>query len=180
MQSRARGKQALFAITFLIACSDVPAHIADEDKEISTVFSCTFKSGKSVHLSKFTRGKNRMLAYSFGFPEKTELRFEGEASKSGPFFYGEFRQRRADLFEIGFTNNGFTYLISRDQPGDDKPVVYDLEMGGTGPKGIIHVKLRCDRDVVDNGLTDQTDVRCDRGANLPCNKDDMGSAGFAW
>ncbi|SKC06055.1 hypothetical protein [Luteibacter sp. 22Crub2.1] len=143
------------------------------------VFACTFKNKKIVSICKSSRGGEDAIIYRYGRPDKVEFTHKDSNSKDGSFYYKMFYNRRSAYFELGFLNEGFTYSVSRDRDEDAAVPTYRLEVRDAVMSGRKGLQLTCERNIVDNRLSNETRVSCDANADVGCNYEDNKAAGRA-
>lgn len=148
-------------------------------QEERVVFTCTFKSGKLVSICKSSRRGESILTYRYGSPRAVEFTYTDLDRKDSGFYYKIFDNHRSTFFELGFSNEGFKYSITRDWAEDAPEPTYQLRVHGLGSAARKSLELTCYKDIVDKGLTGETNISCDPDADPGCNYEDNKAAGRA-
>ncbi|WP_079520929.1 hypothetical protein [Luteibacter sp. 22Crub2.1] len=165
-----------FALLAANTSSNPDASVFASDE--SLVFSCRFKSRKTVSISRSSANNDDYTTFRYGSPGQPEITHHAKNNKKSDFYYAMLADMQAIFFEFGFVNDGSKYSLIRDwYEGVGEPS-YLLRVVGMEPREGYGLQLRCADDIVDNGLTDQRSVRCDVDMKPGCDDEDNEKAGY--
>jgi len=111
------------------------------------IFSCALRQPArivSLCASKDLTNEKGYLQYRFGTPEKVELEFPKDRTKTQQQFeYSHYFRARVDMTEINFTVSGVSYSVFDDYNGEEKREVSEqgvsINWPGTNKKEVRYV-----------------------------------------